>query len=1103
MNKIFGTLLAAALMPVWTMAAVDAADAIAVVDDAATGRGIETSAWPVGKLAQGTATTAATRAMASRGPSVKALSTVSDLAGDYVLSYSNYDESGYDGGNLVEISAVEGTDSILIDGFYDYAVKAKVDLSAMTISIPCSYLCTTDYGDVYLAYFDPSSLTYSVTAEMTGTIGSDGNITLSTGWGAIIVSGTYAGSYYLLCMTGSTIEKVNATMTYNSYDIDTQTTSTTTVKVVVTQENDSTVYVKNFYNKGTTIEINLYPSMIATIEKQYVYYNSTRSTGWYLVGAEFSSGYTSMSSYTPLVCDYATDYRTISWGQWSLIYTYGGYNYYSLCGVDCKIETEFDLTYPSAGTLQLSGDGTASSPYQIATVADWNTLVDYVSSTNYQLTGTYVKITADIDFGGDTIRPIGYDQVTYFGGDLDGDGHTISGYVAVSDHDYYGALATMTTSGACFHDITLAGNVIASHDFAGGAVGFLRGSVYNIVNTGTVTSDGGQVVGGIVGGTDEGSVVSGCCNKGTVTSNYYQVGGVAGRAWISEVKNCWNEGTVSSSYSEAAGVVAVVYSDKTGFCTVDSCWNAGTVTCSGTSSAFTAGVASHVYPGSYTNCWNEGTVTAPNSEGYVSGVFSIFYGTAYGNHVVMRNCYNTSDISGAAYVAGLVNYGVNSNSPMVDMYGCYNTGNLSATSGRVNGLANVYTVGGTYEGCYNTGNITVESSSAQYSSGLFGKNYGTTPKDTIVTTMTGCYNTGTVYATANQASGIVGYVYQYATIDSCYNTGDVTGNNYIGGITGTFYGTKTSRITNCWNSGNITSLGTSTSCGTGGIVGMNSTIDTITNCFNTGNVTATSQKYAGGIAGTMASVATNVYNTGDISAKTYAGGITGYKTSSHGALSNAYSTGSVTVTTEGSTYVGPIMVGTGTGLVSGCYYLSEAATGTGYDTVAVAMTRAELASLDMGDGWTAGDNYTYPRLTTLADVDIARVTAVQVFPADGDSLGTVTQSFYVGAADGVTWTASPDVVSVTGNVATFTASYTGTLTMTATSGDASASTDIDCDVVVSGVSDALGSAAKVVDEKFYSISGTPVARPAEDARAVYIVVKTYDDGTTATFKEAR
>ena len=769
-----------------------------------------------------------------------------------------------------------------------------------------------------------------------------------------------------------------------------------------------------------------------------------------------------------------------------------------------RIFSAFVLSAAMASTvsaqLSLSGSGTESNPYQVANAEDWMTLVQYIAESCDGMTGKYIQLTSDIDFAGDTIKPLGYDLVTLFNGELDGNGKTMSGYVAVADTTWYGALATMTGSSAYIHDITVAGDFSTSYNFCGGAVGFLYGTIDNVTNTGTVTSHGGQLLGGIVGGTGAGCTISNCSNKGVVSTDTYNVGGVVGRAWISTLKNCWNEGTVTSSSSQLGGVAAIAYGSTDGGSTLDSCCNKGTVISTGSSSTpYAAGVACIIYNGNYINCWNEGTVTDSQGGGYLSGLFCYNYGTASGYRTVMRDCYNTSAISGETLIAGILMYVDSSNSPLVDMYSCYNTGDITANAGRANGLANYYCTGGTYSCCYNTGAIT---GSGQYTSGLFGGYNGSSPSEDVATLFTKCYNAGNIISSDSHTGGIVGYVYRYTTVDSCYNIGDVSSSGlYIGGITSYLSGKTTSKLSNLYNAGTITST-CSTYGRIGGIVGYCLAVDSIVNVFNTGTVTS-EMNYAGGISGSCSAAITNAYNTGDITAPAYVGGIVGYKPSSTGDIANVYNTGAVTATKEGTSYVGAIKGGSSTVVPVNSYYIVSSATGSSYDTLSVALTAPELAQLDLGEGWQCGDSYTFPRLATLASNDYAKAYAVAVIPADGDSLGTITQDFHVGYIDGITWTASSDAVNVNGNDATFTQSFSGTLAMTATCQSVDVVTNVECDVEVAGNS-LVGSEKRVtVSEKLYNLEGQPMSSPSYSSGRICISVRTYDDGTTEAVKEVR
>lgn len=120
--------------------------------------------------------------------------------------------------------------------------------------------------------------------------------------------------------------------------------------------------------------------------------------------------------------------------------------------------------------------------------------------------------------------------------------------------------------------------------------------------------------------------------------------------------------------------------------------------------------------------------------------------------------------------------------------------------------------------------------------------------------VTGLGITGSVTCTNNtriaQAGGIVGYMYDKASITQCWSAVNVTSNKNAGGIAG--YTAGGSIITNCYASGNITTT-SKNECYLGGICGSgfsNTNGATLTNCYSIGDVTGTSgaASYLGGLS---------------------------------------------------------------------------------------------------------------------------------------------------------------------------------------------------------------------------------------------------------------
>jgi hypothetical protein len=121
--------------------------------------------------------------------------------------------------------------------------------------------------------------------------------------------------------------------------------------------------------------------------------------------------------------------------------------------------------------------------------------------------------------------------------------------------------------------------------------------------------------------------------------------------------------------------------------------------------------------------------------------------------------------------------------------------------------------------CAYTGNITTTSGGPDHVGGIAGA-----VETSATNRISGCYTTGDITVTASGylfVGGIVGNLYA-GTIDNCYSTGDVSGNNSsgyagVGGIAGKNTGTN---ITDCYAKGAITSNASPPYAG--GIVGENS-----------------------------------------------------------------------------------------------------------------------------------------------------------------------------------------------------------------------------------------------------------------------------------------
>ena len=148
----------------------------------------------------------------------------------------------------------------------------------------------------------------------------------------------------------------------------------------------------------------------------------------------------------------------------------------------------------------------------------------------------------------------------------------------------------------------------------------------------------------------------------------------------------------------------------------------------------------------------------------------------------LQNCHTTGTVSGSNNVGGVCGYSYDGT-----VENCYNTGSVSGTGDRVGGVC----------GCIVRGKIT------------------------------GCTNSDTVSVSGNRyLGGIAGYAFN-ATVQRCFNSGAVTGNELsTGGIVGY---ADNATVQDCGNNGTVTRADSSGNCG--GIVGT-ATAGSIQNCYN-------------------------------------------------------------------------------------------------------------------------------------------------------------------------------------------------------------------------------------------------------------------------------
>ena len=235
----------------------------------------------------------------------------------------------------------------------------------------------------------------------------------------------------------------------------------------------------------------------------------------------------------------------------------------------------------------------------------------------------------------------------------------------------------------------------------------------------------------------------------------------------------------------------------------------------------------------------------------------------------------------------------------------------------------------TYSGIFDGQNHTISglyfNQEDSYDVGLFGRNNGKIANAGILDS----YFYGT-----SKVGGVCGNNYT-GTITNCYNTGSVSGLGTLGGVSGD--NNDTGSITNCYNTGNVSG----SSGFVGGVSGCNSK-GTIINSYNAGSVSGL--ECVGGVSGDNNDTGsiTDCYNIGSVSgSEGNVGGVNGYNNG--GTVTNCYNVGSVSGTDY---YVGGVSGENDNGTITNCYYDSTIYTGNAIGANSGTATKVEGKTTD-------------------------------------------------------------------------------------------------------------------------------------------------------------
>ena len=562
-----------------------------------------------------------------------------------------------------------------------------------------------------------------------------------------------------------------------------------------------------------------------------------------------------------------------------------------LKGISLLMEEENSTEVFENETADFEGEGTATNPYEIRNAEDLKKLAENVNSGE-AYANKHFQLTANIDLKNEPWTPIGTEN-NFFQGTFDGDGHQITN-LKIGKREYGGLFGNVW--GTTIQNCNVTGEV-NGYNYSGGIVGYANDNTHilNCSFQGNVKGNG-QDRGGIVGSTSIGCDVSGCFVTGTVTGGNC-VGGIAGNG-VGTIKNCYALADVTAGGDSAGGIAGYAYG-----ITIENCYYSGEVSSNGNAGGI-AGIARNSgiqncvslaervtgvwqvnriaggnHSATLTNnyAWSDTTVSgSPTSDGadltYTNGTLSPQFSAIFGEDnsawkftenglPILNGVGGTQSAYLPPYLTGEGFYGKGT---AENPYEIRNAEDLKLLAQKVNG-------GITYEGKYFKQTANINLNNTEWTPIGTVTNDGKDARPFKGTFDGDGYKITKLKVTGNSDNaGLFGNVWG-ATIQNCNVTGEIEGNNFVGGIVGSTG--KNTKILNCSFQGDVKG----NEC-VGGIAGWG--VGKIKNCYALADVTAASAG-AGGIAGKAYGVTIeNCYYSGNVPAGNNAGGIAGFASGS-------------------------------------------------------------------------------------------------------------------------------------------------------------------------------------------------------------------------------
>lgn len=609
--------------------------------------------------------------------SLKSVS-VDNLVGYYFsVDYNTASPSVVARKYMMQISKDAGSDSLLIYNLIggQKTVKGVYDSASGVIKIkPQVTYSQSEYGDFYCCPIDFNKMIYNPKGEVNLVVDKRGNISIG-GWGVFILTGDNKGLQ--IANKRSVMTKANVTITDYSLSKTDDANKVRTYPACYTRESNSSIEIKNFYNNGAELVMNVdsvgniaVPRSVIGVSGYTKYYN-------YCITSYTSASNVKLSASESTKGKF--EGNTITLNAWAC--ARGTSSSAISESIEKTVIAAPEVFVQYSNALAFKGAGTAEDPYQISSAADIEALANTANhNSNYlngknAFTGKYFRQTANIDMSSViNHEPIGDGEVVMFDGEYDGGNYTISNLNINRRELRYAGLFGRTGENAVIKNLKVAGVTISSDKtHVGTIVGENNGKVENITVTGGEIGNPAFYTGGVIG-----------MNYGPVANVSYSgsvigesmVGGVLGVSY-GTLSNAWSDATVSSSLKGAyiGGVCGSASRITTLF---ENCYFTGAVADNFGGSNI-GGIIGYMDKGTIKNCWNGGQVNSSFKDAHTGAAGGI---VGYINGGVVLDSHNsgiirsfTSDIVGGIIgkaVKGKEGTASASDAPVIK--NCLNTG---------------------------------------------------------------------------------------------------------------------------------------------------------------------------------------------------------------------------------------------------------------------------------------------------------------------------------------------------------------------------------------------------------------------------------------------